>query len=289
MTVGLAIKKKSTGRTQRGGAVRLDSRRSSGQSGRLRRGDRSRSSPRGSARPSSIDSTPPRKRATCLSRAPVWKRRGRSNRCCRSPRRRSIVCSWQSAGPAAPPSSLTAAAFPRSARRGRPAASLPSTLGSVDWNRVERRGRGHERHRHLPRRAASADDPSRPAFLCPQFSAFVQHGADLRRARRARRGARRFVLPRRLHGRIRATDRHGGRRSGAAHRARQLPRASPRRGSSSLRPRRTAGQPLLAINASSLVVGATRTTAGAGGDRQGSAGRRRPRRNGRRAPGHLFG
>ena len=70
-------------------------------------------------------------------------------------------------------------------------------LGPVDVGGLEREVRGHQRHRHLPRRGARGDDRPRSAFLHPQHAPRLHDGADLRRARRTRGGARHLVVPRR--------------------------------------------------------------------------------------------
>ena len=65
-------------------------------------------------------------------------------------------------------------------RRGARATTRRSRLGLVDRLGLERGERGHQRHRHLPGRAARADHPSRPAFPRAQHAAELHHRADLR-------------------------------------------------------------------------------------------------------------
>ena len=155
-----------------------------------------------------------------------------SARCCGSPRAVSTACSWRLGGVG-----CSVMLADRSGvvidRRGRRVRRLHvRRLGLVDRRRVEREVRGHQRHRHRPRRAAPPDHSLRPALLHPQCRAQLHQRADLRRARGARRRARRFLLSRRSDGRVRSAHRHGDSRRGALDRGGKLsPRASPRRAS----------------------------------------------------------
>ena len=107
---------------------------------------------------------------------------------------------------------LRAAGRPRR-RAGRPARRAPATTATFEgwglWTGrgLERGQRGHQRHRHLPDRAAPADDPPRPAFLREEHRAELHRGAALGPRGAARRGARRLVVPGRPHRGHAAADR----------------------------------------------------------------------------------
>ena len=112
-------------------------------------------------------------------------------------------------------------------RRGAPVRRFHlRRLGLMDRRGVEREVRGHERHRHLPRRATRADHRSRPAFLHPQRPPQLHDRADLRRAWRTCRRHRRLLVPRRLDPGLSEFDRHG-RCGRGARRSRPRISASP--------------------------------------------------------------
>ena len=106
--------------------------------------------------------------------------------------------------------SPTATAYRSTAAAPSPTTHLPP-LGPLDRHRLERGGRGHQRHRHMPGRAAGADHPPRPALLHPQHGLSCTTAPIYDHDGTARGGARRLVLPRRPYRRLPRADRHRGR------------------------------------------------------------------------------
>ena len=144
--------------------------------------------------------------------------------------------------------------------------SVLRRLRALERRRLEREIRRHERHRHLPRRAARGDHRPRPAFLHPQFRPVLHDRADFRRAWRTGRRARRVVLPGRPDRRLRASDRKRGRRRGPIHRGGELPS----RLSRGAHPARAERRPLRVV--------AARGRSRRPGDRRDAGGANRARR-----------
>ena len=143
----------------------------------------------------------------------------------------------------------------RAARRPRRGADRPARrrrrrpdvrgLGPLDRRGLERRQRGHQRHRHLPDRAAPADDPPRPALPREEHRAELHRRAALGPRGAARRRARRLLVPRRPDRGHAAARRARARRRRPADRGRDLPPRLP------AGPHRADAEPPTAATASS--------------------------------------
>ena len=184
------------------------------------------------------------------------RRRTSSGRCCGSPRPASIGCLSPLAASAVRCSSRTGAVS-WSTGGARPATSRLRRVGLGPAPCGARRSRAPTASG--PASSSSAPDHRpRPAFLHPQRTPELHDRADLRRARRAGRGARRFLLPRRPHRRLRPADRDRSRGCGARDRSGELPSCFS--GGADLLPPagERAGMSLIAVEDGDLVVGATR-------------------------------